>query len=148
VAQPRDQTRRLCIQEDLARLIRQGRCHVLNRRTRLREDRVVALNGQQRGRRALLDILRVRGLLRMEQRRWREAEDAIEHSLALACSMPFPYAEAKALHVCGQLHGAKHEPQQAREKYTRALSICDELGEGLYRPHIEQALTQLGQATP
>src|SRR5262249_52499536 len=94
----------------------------------------------QRHHLALLDILRVRGLLRLEQRRWRESEDAIEQALALARRMPFPYAEAKALYVYGQLRVAMGERAQAREKYKWARSICERLGEGLYRPHIEQAL--------
>jgi hypothetical protein len=38
---------------------------------------------------------------------------------------------------------AKGEPEQAREKYQQALAICDQLGEGLYRPNIEQELAGL-----
>jgi hypothetical protein len=59
--------------------------------------------------------------------------------------MPYPYAEAKALYVYGQLLVAKGEPGPAREQYWAALAICDQLGEGLYRPHIERALAVLEQ---
>jgi hypothetical protein len=57
--------------------------------------------------------------------------------------MPYPYAEAKALHVYGQLHAAKGEPALAREKYEAALAILTRLGEWLYRSHVERALAKL-----
>jgi hypothetical protein len=57
--------------------------------------------------------------------------------------MPYPYAEAKALYVFGQLHAAKGEQEQARKAYDASLAILNRLGEGLYRPHVERALTEL-----
>ena len=63
--------------------------------------------------------------------------------LRLVRAMPYPYAEAKALYVYGQLHAVKGETEQAREKYEAAIAICERLGEGLYRPHIERALAEL-----
>jgi hypothetical protein len=54
--------------------------------------------------------------------------------------MPYPYAEAKALWVYGQLEMERGDPRAAREHFTAALAICDQLGEGLYRPRIEQDL--------
>jgi len=102
-------------------------------------DRVTA----QRHQLALLDTLRVCALLDVRQARWHEAERALEEALALARAMPYPYAEAKALLVYGQLHAAKGEPEPARARFAAALAILDRLGEGLYRPHIARALAEL-----
>lgn len=88
---------------------------------------------------ALLDVQRVRGMLHLKQQRWPEAEEALDHGLALARSMPHPYAEAKTLYVAGQLQAEMGHAERAHEHFTRALSICDRLGEGLYRPLIERA---------
>ncbi len=97
----------------------------------------------QRHQLALLDTLRVCALLDVRQARWHEAERALEEALALARAMPYPYAEAKALLVYGQLHAAKGEPEPARARFAAALAILDRLGEGLYRPHIARALAEL-----
>jgi hypothetical protein len=93
----------------------------------------------------LVDVLRIQGLLAHRRGDRHKAGVALEESLALSRAMPYPYAEAKALYVYGQLHATKGEPEMAREKYAAALAICAVLGEGLYRPHIELALTALGQ---
>jgi len=99
------------------------------------------------GRLWLVDALRVEAMLRMKQARWQEAFDALEESLALCRAMPYPYAEAKALYVYGQFHAAKGEPDLARARYQQAIAICERLGEGLYRPHIERALADLERRT-
>jgi len=88
----------------------------------------------------LVDALRVCALFHITHARWGEAEEALQETLALTRAMPYPHAKAKALSVYGQLHAAKGESEQARERYEQALAICDRLGEGLYRPHIEAAL--------
>jgi tetratricopeptide (TPR) repeat protein len=93
--------------------------------------------------RALADALRVRALLAIKRGGWQAAQDALEETLSRTRAMPYPWAEAKALFVFGQLHAAQGEPERAREQYTAALSICARLGEGLYRPHIEGALAAL-----
>jgi transcriptional regulator with XRE-family HTH domain len=92
----------------------------------------------------LVDGLWVLAMVRIRQARWEEACALLEEAIAQCRTMPYPYAEIKALYVYGQLHVAVGEPRQARKKYEAALSICDRLGEGLYRPHIERALTALG----
>ncbi len=91
----------------------------------------------------LVDALRVKGLLAVRQQRWEDARAGLDETITMCRSMSYPWAEAKALYVYGQLHAAKGEPEQAREKYEAALAICDRLGEGLYRPHIERALAEL-----
>jgi len=93
----------------------------------------------------LADALRILALV--QQRRGQEAAaaEALDEACAQARSIPYPWAEVKALSVYGQLHTAKGELEQAREKYQAALAICDWLGEGLYRPHIERDLRRLAQ---
>ena len=59
----------------------------------------------------------------------------------MAQVLPYPGAEFKALYVYGQLYAAMGECVKAREAYMRALAICKRLGERLYRPHIERALS-------
>jgi tetratricopeptide (TPR) repeat protein len=91
----------------------------------------------------LADALRILALVHLRRGQHAAAAEALEEACAQARSIPYPWAEAKALYVYGQLYTAKGEPEQAREKYEQALVICDRLGEGLYRPHIEQALAGL-----
>jgi hypothetical protein len=90
-----------------------------------------------------VDGLWVLALVRLRQERWEEACALLDEAIAMCHAMPYPYAEAKALYVYGQLHVAKGEPRQVCEKYRAALAICERLGEGLYRPHMEHALANL-----
>jgi tetratricopeptide (TPR) repeat protein len=92
----------------------------------------------------LPEALRIRALIAAKQQRWEAADADLTRAIEMAQAMPYPYAEAKALYVYGQLHAARGEPEYAREKYQAALAICVRLGEGLYRPHIERALADLG----
>jgi Tetratricopeptide repeat len=90
-----------------------------------------------------VDTKRVRAMLAIKQQRWPDAVAALEETLTMCRAMPYPYAEAKALYVYGQLHAAKGESERARERYQAALAICERLGEGLYRKHIERDLAAL-----
>jgi hypothetical protein len=45
--------------------------------------------------------------------------------------------------VYGLLYQEKEDPEGARERFVAALAICEQLGEGLYRQHIEAALAGL-----
>jgi transcriptional regulator with XRE-family HTH domain/tetratricopeptide (TPR) repeat protein len=91
----------------------------------------------------LVDALRVEALIRSTQRRWAEAKAALDEALDRTRAMPYPYAEAKALWVYGRLEATCSNPSAARKRFTQARSICDQLGEGLYRTHIERDLAQL-----
>ena len=61
--------------------------------------------------------------------------------------MPWPYGELKTLWVCGQLEAARGDPAGAHKHLKQALAICDRLGEGLYRKHIERDLRRLAHNT-
>jgi tetratricopeptide (TPR) repeat protein len=91
----------------------------------------------------LADALRIEGMLALYEQKWEEARQALGQAQMMSRSVGYPYAEAKALSVYGQLHVAMGEPEQAREKYQAALVICDRLGERLYRPHIARDLAAL-----
>ncbi len=88
---------------------------------------------------ALVDVLRVQALVAIRREQWSDAERALDEAIALARAMPYPYAEAKALYVTGLLHVARHEPEQARERFAAALAICGRLGERPYADCIERA---------
>jgi tetratricopeptide (TPR) repeat protein/transcriptional regulator with XRE-family HTH domain len=92
---------------------------------------------------ALVDALRIQARVAAAEGRGTAARAALEEALTLARAMPYPYAEAKALYVYGLLLAADGEPERARERFTAALALCDQLGEGLYRPHIERGLAGL-----
>ena len=62
-------------------------------------------------------------MMRIRQERWAEAEQSLEEGLALARRMPYPYAEARLLHVYGQMHLEKGEPGPAPERLEAALAI-------------------------
>jgi tetratricopeptide (TPR) repeat protein len=94
----------------------------------------------------LPDVLRVEALIRITQQRWTEAEVALEEALKTARAMPYPYAEAKVLWAYGQLEARRGHPQAARERFSAALAICDQLGEGLYRSDIERVLRRFDSA--
>jgi tetratricopeptide (TPR) repeat protein len=79
-------------------------------------------------RRALVNALRVQALVLTRQSAWAAAERAVEEGLALARSMPYPYAEARLLHVYGDLHGRQGHAQAARECLAAALAVFQRLG--------------------
>ena len=85
----------------------------------------------------------VEALLRSRQKRYVEAEAALEQALAALWPIPATYHEAKALYFYGLLHVHKGEPTQAREQLEAALASLQKLGEHLYAEPIQQALEQL-----
>jgi tetratricopeptide (TPR) repeat protein/transcriptional regulator with XRE-family HTH domain len=93
---------------------------------------------------ALLDVLRVRGLLCIKQQRWQEGREVLHQALILARSMPHPYAEAKVRYTSGCLEAACGDPSAARQQFTTGLAICNHLGERLYAECIERELSALG----
>ena len=76
----------------------------------------------------LVDALRVQALVACRQGRGSAAEAALEEGLALARAMPYPYAEGRLLHVCGEKHILEGEPRPGRECLGAALTIFRRLG--------------------
>ena len=77
------------------------------------------------------------------QGRWDVASAALDEALERTRAMPYPYAEAKALWVYGQLDVARGNLAAAGKRFKQALAICDQLGEGMYRTYIERDLRRL-----
>jgi tetratricopeptide (TPR) repeat protein len=96
----------------------------------------------------LVEALRVQALITLRQERWEEATRSLEEGVALARSMPYPYAEARLLHVYGRLHLQKGEPEAARERLAAAQALFGRLGAHADLDLTELALTTLPEALP
>jgi tetratricopeptide (TPR) repeat protein len=107
------------------------------RRTRPEEMRLV-----------LVEALRVEGMIAIRQKRWAAAGHSLEEGLALARSMPYPYAEARLLHVYGCLHIQKGEPEAARERLAAARALFLRLGARTDVARAQQALSMLPGTPP
>jgi tetratricopeptide (TPR) repeat protein/transcriptional regulator with XRE-family HTH domain len=94
---------------------------------------------------AQVEALRVRALAALRRGEIAEAEQALEDGLDIARAIPYPYAEAKLLYTGGLASQAIGDPKRARERLRQALAALKALGEGLYRPHVEQALLGLAK---
>jgi hypothetical protein len=70
-----------------------------------------------------LEASRVRAKVLALQGRREEATATLDEALSLACSMPYPYAEAKLSREYGMLHVCEKEPGRARERLRAALKI-------------------------
>jgi tetratricopeptide (TPR) repeat protein len=96
-----------------------------------------------RGRRdgpILVEALEVQALVLIRQGRWAEADAALAEGLALACHLPYPYAEARILYQEGMLHSARGSPDEARAALDAALAIFRRLGAHPYIERTERAL--------
>jgi tetratricopeptide (TPR) repeat protein len=92
----------------------------------------------------LAEVLWLQARVAIRRRCWVEAEDMLEESLRLTCSLPYPYMEARTLQVYGDLHRHRSEPQQAQEKLEAALAIFRRLGARKDVEQTEHLLTALG----
>jgi tetratricopeptide (TPR) repeat protein len=95
---------------------------------------------------ALVEALRVRAMVAARQERWEEAERALAEGLALAQAMPYPYAEARLLHLSGRLHADRGQPAAARERLATALAIFQRLGARTDVEQVERDLAARGTA--
>ena len=71
---------------------------------------------------------------------------ALDEALSLACSMPYPYAEARLSYEYGMLHLREREPARARERLRAAYEIFRRLGAKKDAEQITRALQGLGRA--
>jgi tetratricopeptide (TPR) repeat protein len=92
---------------------------------------------------ALADALRVQAMVAIRQQRRTDAEQALEEGLTLARSMPYPYVEARLLHLYGVLHLQQNEPGQAAHRLDAALAIFRRLGAHRDAAQVEDALAAL-----
>jgi hypothetical protein len=96
----------------------------------------------------LVEALRVQAMVFTRQHRWLAAARSLEVGLTLAERMPYPYAEARLLHVYGEMHARKGEREAARERLEAALAIFRRLGARKDVERVEQALATLPNAPP
>jgi hypothetical protein len=92
---------------------------------------------------ALVDALRVQALVAIRQEAWDKAAQALEEGLDLARAMPHPYAEARLLHLSGDLHVQQGETALARERLEAALAIFQRLGARKDLERVERAIAEL-----
>jgi tetratricopeptide (TPR) repeat protein len=88
----------------------------------------------------LVDALRVQAMVAMSQERWQDAERALAEGITLAQAMPYPYAEARLLHLVGRLQADRGRPEAAREQLGAALAIFQRLGARKDVEQVEQDL--------
>ena len=93
----------------------------------------------------LVEALRVQAMVAAHQEQWGEMEQALEEGIALARSMPYPYAEARLLHLSGRLQAEVGKPQASRERLMTALAIFQRLGARKRSEEIERDLASLPQ---
>jgi tetratricopeptide (TPR) repeat protein len=93
-----------------------------------------------------LEASRVRAKVLALQGRREEATATLDEALSLACSMPYPYAEAKLSREYGMLHVRENEPTRARERLRAALKIFRRLGAKKDAEQTRRALRELGRA--
>jgi hypothetical protein len=67
----------------------------------------------------------------------------LDEALALTQAGPFPAYEVRVRYAYGLLATRQHEYPVAYQHFQEALVICERIGEGCYRPYVEQALAQL-----
>jgi len=91
----------------------------------------------------LVDGLCIQGMLRAQQTRWSEAEQAFEEAVSLAHGMPYPYAEARALQEWGMMYLQQGARRLGRGRLEQALALFRQLGARWYIERTEQALANL-----
>jgi hypothetical protein len=67
---------------------------------------------------ALVQALGVQARLAMRQGHWQDALGALSEGLDVARAMPYPYAEARLLHVAGLLHAAQGAAHLAQARWA------------------------------
>lgn len=94
----------------------------------------------QGNRLALVELLRVCGMVLARRRRWDEAERAFGEAVAVARSIRYPYAEARALYEWGLMYVGGTDPHQARERLEEAAEIFRVLGSRPYSDLAQKAI--------
>jgi tetratricopeptide (TPR) repeat protein len=105
----------------------------------------VALGGIERSRAqghrlALVELLRVFGMVLARRRRWEEAERTFEEAVSVARSVRYPYAEARALYEWGLMYVVKRGPRQGRNLLEEAVAIFRRLRARPYSDLAQKAL--------
>jgi tetratricopeptide (TPR) repeat protein len=104
----------------------------------------VSVQAQGEGRYlALIDALRILGLVRIRQARWQDADSVLQDGLSLARRLHYPYAEARFLQAYGELLVQIRQHGPARERLEAALILFQRLGARQDASWTAQLLTTL-----
>ncbi|HEX8036259.1 MAG TPA: AAA family ATPase [Ktedonobacterales bacterium] len=95
---------------------------------------------------ALIDALRVGGMVAMRQQRWDEAEKHLSEALSISEAMPNPYNEARIHYLFGLLDMDRAVADKATEHLTTARTTLRTLGEQMYAAFVERALARLASS--
>jgi tetratricopeptide (TPR) repeat protein len=109
-------------------------------------ERGLAIAKERHQRLYVPELLLVLGMILTRQRRWNEAEHAFEDAVSRARSMPYPYAEARALSEYAMLHRERGENEEARDRFEEALTIFRRLGAEKDVERTERALAALDRS--
>ena len=109
----------------------------------------MALEGIERARAqghrlALVELLRVRGMVLARRGRWDEAERAFEEAASVARSVHYLYAEARSLYEWGLMQVNIPDPRKARGRLEEAAEIFLRLGSRPYSDLAQKAMAGLG----
>jgi tetratricopeptide (TPR) repeat protein len=91
-------------------------------------DRALALAGERHQRLWVPHIYCVQGMILTRQKRWEEAQRVFEEAVSMARSMPYPYAEGRALYEQGLMYKERGLNTEAEATLTEALEIFRRLG--------------------
>jgi predicted ATPase len=94
----------------------------------------------------LQDLLRVEGMIRIRQKRFEQANAALQEALELGRSLPYPYAEGRALHQLVLLAEQTGKLEQGRSAFAQALRIFRGLGAARDMELTGEALSRLRSA--
>jgi len=93
----------------------------------------------------VVEALRVQALVLLRREQWDEAARSLAEGLALARAMPYPYAEARLLHLDGTLRAQQGEGAAARDHLAAARAIFARLGARRDSERLEGTLARLSQ---
>ena len=109
----------------------------------------VVLKGIERARAqgnrlALVELLRVRGMVLARRRRADEAEGVFQEAVSVARSLHYPYAEARSLYEWGLMQTGRPQTKQSRDRLEEAAEIFQSLKSLPYLELAREAMSGLG----
>ncbi|MGH2388509.1 MAG: ATP-binding protein, partial [Chloroflexota bacterium] len=85
-------------------------------------DQALARARPEEMRLVLVEALRIQALVALRRGQYGAAIDSVEEGLDLARSMPYPYGEARLLHLAGVLYAEQGAPEAARQRWEVTLA--------------------------
>ena len=109
----------------------------------------VVLEGIERARTqgnrlALVELLKVRGMVLARRRSRDEAESAFEEAVSVARSVGYPFAEARVLYEWGSVDVVGPNPKRGRARLEEAGEIFRRLGSRPYSNLAQKAMAGSG----